>query len=53
MLGLESAKRKVKAYIKIQHPFFDTSSEKDDIKPTGSLGTWWHESIRALASIEE
>jgi len=53
MLGLEAAKRKVKAYVKIQHPFFDTSSEKDDIKPTGSLGTWWHESMRALASIEE
>ena len=53
LLGLEAAKRKVKAYVRMQHPFFDTSNnEKDDIKPTGSLGTWWHESMRVLASIE-
>ena len=56
MLGLEAAKRKVKAYIKIQLPFYDTTSvhdERGDIKPSGPLGTWWHESMRVLASIEE
>ena len=58
MLGLEAAKRRVKAYIRVQHPFFETPSkgahdEKEDIKPLGSLGIWWHESMRLLASIEE
>jgi hypothetical protein len=58
MLGLEAAKRKVKAYVRVQHPFFETSSkgvhdEKEDIKPVGTLGIWWHESMRSLASIDE
>jgi len=58
MLGLEAAKRKVKAYVKIHHPFYETSSkgvqnEQEDIKPNGTLGIWWHESLRVLASIEE
>jgi len=55
---LEAAKRKVKAYVRIQHPFYETPSkgvydEKEDIKPSGTLGMWWHETLRALASIEE
>jgi hypothetical protein len=57
MLGLEAAKRKVKAYVRVQHPFFETPSkgvhDGKDIKPVGSLGIWWHESMRLLASIEE
>ncbi|KAF8797845.1 hypothetical protein BYT27DRAFT_7265004 [Phlegmacium glaucopus] len=58
LLGLEAAKRKVKAYVRIQHPFYETPSkgvydEKEDIKPSGTLGIWWHETLRTLASIEE
>ncbi|KAF8163117.1 hypothetical protein B0H34DRAFT_780914 [Crassisporium funariophilum] len=58
MLGLEAAKRKVKAYVRIQHPFYETPGkgthdEKEDIKPSGTLGIWWHESLRMLASIED
>lgn len=58
MLGLEAAKRKVKAYVKIHHPFYETASkgiqdEKEDVKPSGTLGIWWHETLRVLASIEE
>jgi hypothetical protein len=57
MLGLEAAKRKVKAYVRIQQPFYETSSkgsvETDDPKPAGTLGIWWHETLRGLAAIEE
>ena len=57
MLGLEAAKRKVRAYVRIQHPFYETPSkgvyDEKDIKPNGTLGIWWHESMRTLASIEE
>ncbi|KDR81431.1 hypothetical protein GALMADRAFT_206951 [Galerina marginata CBS 339.88] len=58
LLGLEAAKRKVKAYIRIQQPFYETSAkhaalETDDVKPAEAMGIWWHESIRMLASIEE
>ncbi|KAJ3515965.1 hypothetical protein NLJ89_g1421 [Agrocybe chaxingu] len=58
LLGLEAAKRKVKAYVRIQHPFYETSSkiaalEKDDIKPAETLGIWWHETLRMLASIQD
>lgn len=57
-MGTEAAKRGVKAYVRIQHPFYETSSkhpavEKDDIKPTDTIGIWWHESLRMLASIEK
>lgn len=39
-------------------PFYETPdkgshTEKEDVKPIGVLGTWWHETIRALAAIEE
>ncbi|GLB35141.1 putative NAD dependent epimerase dehydratase [Lyophyllum shimeji] len=60
LIGLEAAKRKVKAYIRVQQPFYDTSSsskanhtEKEDIKPVDTLGTWWHETLRMLAAIED
>lgn len=58
MIGLEAAKRKVKAYIRLQLPFYETPSkgshdEKVDIKPAGTIGTWWHETLRMLAAIEE
>ncbi|KAJ7197214.1 hypothetical protein GGX14DRAFT_504254 [Mycena pura] len=58
MLGLEAAKRKVNAYCRLQLPFYETSSkgshdEKEDIKPFGVCGTWWHETLRMLAAIED
>jgi hypothetical protein len=57
LIGLEAARRKVKAYIRLQHPFYDTekgaANEKIDIKPAGTLGIWWHETLRVLGAIEE
>lgn len=60
LIGLEAAKRKVKAYIRVQHPLYETSAsskeshdEKEDAKPVGTIGTWWHETLRMLAAIEE
>ncbi|KAF8078139.1 hypothetical protein FPV67DRAFT_1464325 [Lyophyllum atratum] len=60
MIGLEAAKRKVKAYVRVQQPFYDTGTsskathtEKEDIKPVDTLGTWWHETLRMLATIED
>ncbi|KAJ7632229.1 hypothetical protein FB45DRAFT_911856 [Roridomyces roridus] len=58
MIGLEAAKRKVKAYVRLQHPFYETPTkgshdEKEDIKPDGVAGTWWHETLRMLAAIED
>lgn len=54
-IALESAKRKVKAHVRLQHPFYTSdkkpAEEKDDIKPEGVNGTWWHESLRAIAAI--
>ena len=56
MLGEEAAKRKVKAYVRIQHPFYETPTkpqdESQDVKPIGVVGTWWHETLRALGAIE-
>jgi hypothetical protein len=58
MIGLESAKRKVKSHIRLQHAFYETPSkgshdEKEDVKPDGVVGIWWHETLRMLAAIEE
>ncbi|KAF7295281.1 NAD dependent epimerase dehydratase family protein [Mycena indigotica] len=58
LLGLEAAKRKVKAYCRLSLPFYETSTkgshdEKEDIKPFGVCGTWWHEALRMLADIED
>ncbi|KAH0584080.1 hypothetical protein H2248_009653 [Termitomyces sp. 'cryptogamus'] len=59
LIGLEAAKHKVKAFVRIQLPFYDTGSssksqhtEKDDIKPVNTIGIWWHETLRVLAAIE-
>lgn len=57
-IGVEAAQRGVKAYVRLTHPFYDTSpekmvhDEKDKIKPLGTRGTWWHETLRILASIK-
>jgi hypothetical protein len=58
LIGLEAAKRKVKAYVRAQPPLYISSDkgshdEKEDVKPVGSIGIWWHESLRALAAIDE
>ncbi|KAJ7043259.1 hypothetical protein C8F04DRAFT_1207716 [Mycena alexandri] len=58
MIAVEAAKRKVKAYVRLQHPFYETSAkgthdEKEDIKPDGIAGTWWHETLRMLAAIDD
>ncbi|PSR71146.1 hypothetical protein PHLCEN_2v12992 [Hermanssonia centrifuga] len=58
LLGVEAAKRKVKAYVRLQHPFYEckekgTHDEKEDVKPDDVLGTWWHESLRMLAAIDD
>ncbi|EJF65716.1 hypothetical protein BD309DRAFT_944311 [Dichomitus squalens] len=57
-IGLEAAKRQVKAYVRIQHPFYNCKEsgnhdEKAEVKPEGVVGTWWHETLRALGAIED
>ena len=57
LVGLEAARRKVKAYVRIQHPFYECKEkgkhdEKEDVKPDDVLGIWWHETLRMLASID-
>ena len=58
LVGLEAAKRAVKAYVRIQHPFYQCKEsgahdEKEEVKPEGVMGTWWHETLRTLGAIEE
>ncbi|KAG5645885.1 hypothetical protein DXG03_005032 [Asterophora parasitica] len=60
LIGLEAAKRKIKSYVRVQQPFYDTSNaskathtEKEDVKPMDTLGIWWHETLRMLAAIED
>ncbi|TFK54813.1 hypothetical protein OE88DRAFT_1653321 [Heliocybe sulcata] len=57
-VGLEAAKRNVKAYVRVHQPCFNTPekgglSEKEDVKPIPPGGVWWHETLRTLASIED
>ncbi|ETW85694.1 hypothetical protein HETIRDRAFT_407618 [Heterobasidion irregulare TC 32-1] len=57
LVGLESARRKVKSYVRLQMPWYEcsekgTHDEKEDPKPLGVLGTWWHETLRILGAIE-
>ncbi|KAH7889931.1 hypothetical protein F5I97DRAFT_1941146 [Phlebopus sp. FC_14] len=57
-VALEAAKRNVKAYVRLQHPVYETSDkgphdENEDVKPVRPLDVWWHETLRMLASIEE
>ncbi|KAH9925227.1 uncharacterized protein B0H18DRAFT_381207 [Fomitopsis serialis] len=56
-VGLEAAKRGVTAYVRIMPPFYECKDkgahdEKDDPKPDGVIGTWWHETMRTLGAIE-
>lgn len=58
LLGQEAAKRGVKAYVRVTHPFYETPEkgtheEKESIKPAGIRGVWWHETLRVLADIEK
>jgi hypothetical protein len=58
LLGLEAARRNVKAYVRLQLPFYETSEkgnhdEKEDIKPAWTTGIWWHETLRTLGAIEK
>ncbi|OSD01666.1 hypothetical protein PYCCODRAFT_1368911 [Trametes coccinea BRFM310] len=58
LIGLEAARRKVPAYVRIQHPFYQckesgSHDEKEDVKPEGVMGTWWHETLRALGAIPD
>ncbi|KIY43672.1 hypothetical protein FISHEDRAFT_68077 [Fistulina hepatica ATCC 64428] len=60
MIGLEAAKRKTKAYIRLQLPFYETPgkanavhNEKEEIQPEGVAGVWWHETLRMLGAIED
>ncbi|KAA1474851.1 NAD-P-binding protein [Dentipellis sp. KUC8613] len=57
LVGTEAAKRNVKAYIRLQEPWYEcsekgTHDEKENPKPLGVLGTWWHETLRILGAIE-
>ncbi|TCD65420.1 hypothetical protein EIP91_002719 [Steccherinum ochraceum] len=56
LIGEEAARRNVKAYVRLQHPFYKCSEkgshdEAEDVEPDDVLGRWWHESLRALAAI--
>jgi hypothetical protein len=57
LIGEEAARRSIKAYVRLQQPWYETPDkglheEKEDIKPQGVIGTWWHESLRILGAIE-
>lgn len=57
LIGEEAARRNVKAYVRLQQPWYECSEkglhdEKEDVKPHGIIGTWWHESLRILGAIE-
>jgi len=58
-IGLEAARRKVTAYVRLQHPFYcfkekgGPIDETADLKVEGALGIWWHETLRALGAIED
>ena len=69
LLGKEAARRKVGAYVRLTHPFYNTSTsdkpskekdrekglttENEPVKPVSVRGYWWHEALRALAAIQE
>ncbi|KIJ37720.1 hypothetical protein M422DRAFT_211199, partial [Sphaerobolus stellatus SS14] len=60
LIGREASKRKVKAYVRVTPPYYDTSLDKstahdetENVKPTDPIGTWYHESLRILANIED
>ncbi|KZT03520.1 uncharacterized protein LAESUDRAFT_729108 [Laetiporus sulphureus 93-53] len=56
-IGTEAARRGVAAYVRMMLPFYEckekgTHDEKEDVKPDGVLGTWWHETLRTLGAID-
>lgn len=59
LIGKEASARKVKAYIRVTPPYYETSLEKvahkecDTIKPSDPAGVWYHEALRILASFSE
>ncbi|PFH49119.1 hypothetical protein AMATHDRAFT_63842 [Amanita thiersii Skay4041] len=58
LLGLEAARRNIKAYIRIHQPFYETPKKaaqdgKDEVKPEGTIGVWWHEALRMLAAVPD
>lgn len=57
IIALEAAKHNVKAYVRLQHPVYESSEkgshdEKQDVKPVRPLDVWWHETLRTLAAIQ-
>jgi hypothetical protein len=43
--------------VRLQQPWYEcpekgSHDEKEDAKPNGVIGTWWHESLRILGAIE-
>lgn len=57
LIGEEAARQKVKAYVRIHHPYYKISGkgpqdEKSEVEPWGTIGTWWHETLRILGAIE-
>lgn len=57
LIGEEAARQKVKAYVRIHQPYYKTpgkgpQEEKSEVEPWGSIGTWWHETLRILGAIE-
>ncbi|KAH9951280.1 hypothetical protein B0H21DRAFT_684947 [Amylocystis lapponica] len=57
-IGLEAARRKVTAYVRVQHPYYDykekgPTDETAEFKVDGLLDAWWHETLRALGAIED
>jgi hypothetical protein len=56
LVALEAARRNVKAYVRLQQPFYEvpekgSHDEKEDAKPLPGVGVWWHETLRTLAAI--
>ncbi|KAH7921728.1 hypothetical protein BV22DRAFT_1107017 [Leucogyrophana mollusca] len=58
IIANEAARRKVKAYVRLQQPVYESPEkglhdEKEDVKPVRPLDIWWHETSRMLASIQD
>ncbi|TFK54812.1 hypothetical protein OE88DRAFT_1805236 [Heliocybe sulcata] len=58
LVAQEAARRQVKAYVRVSHSFYaypekGPHDEKQDFKPDGLRGIWWHEAQRAIASIPD
>ncbi|KAI0029730.1 NAD-P-binding protein [Vararia minispora EC-137] len=58
LCGKEAARRGVKAYVRLIHPFYDcpekgAHDEKETPKPLGVAGTWWHETMRILGAMKD